>query len=325
MQLNEKEATILACVEHRADLTTEQIAKETGMQSHTIRYHLNGLEDRGIIRRIPFINMALAGVSYFGVYFNVPSACSFTTQELIDHLIALPQISWLSELSGDYRYGLAIGATTLSDVHETIDHLNAKFCDLFFEKCVACQFEAVAYPRLYLSSKSFPNQPLRTVAKSPFVDLDDLDRKVLAALCHIEHRSRRQLSQELAMPLSTLDLRVKKLEEKQIIPRYIYAINAQEYGMHLHTILVFAKGMSTALQQRMHDFALRHPAIVYLYSCLGSWDFELNVEVTDSREVSAIVEQLNQEFGDALNTIKVLTKFRDLKLSPVPFATGLDL
>ena len=59
--------------------------------------------------------------------------------------------------------------------------------------------------------------------------------------------------------------------------------------------------------------------MVELYRCLGSRDFELNVEVAAGHEVTALVADLNKHCGGHINTIKVLAKFRDLKSSFVPF------
>jgi Lrp/AsnC family transcriptional regulator, leucine-responsive regulatory protein len=319
MKLTDKEAEILACVELRADLPIAEIAAATGHREHTIRYHLKSLEERGIIRRAPLINIAPAGYNFFGIYFSAAAKDQDAMAGLIDILAKDPQVFWLAEMGGDYQYGFAICVRHVYEVRKYL-HRRAECCpDLFFQKSVAAQFSATAFYRKYLCAKKFANPPLTIAPGSAPLELDDIDRRILGGMVRLDYRSNRQLAQLLGMPLSSLDLRVKKLEEKGIILGYVYKVDPEKIGMQEHVLLIHASGLSPQLEQALRRYAEEHPAVTYMYECLGSWDFELNVEVTSGQEVAAISRDITERFQKQINTVKALAKYRDLKLSFVPF------
>ena len=70
------------------------------------------------------------------------------------------------------------------------------------------------------------------------------------------------------------------------------------------------------------DNQSKHPNIIYMHECFGSWDYELNVEVRDPREVVRITQELYEAFGSVLNNIRVLSKFEDIKYTAYPVEQG---
>lgn len=319
MKLNDKEARILSCVELQADLPLAKIAKETRQQEHSIRYYLKNLEERGIIQRAPFINVEALGYQFFGIFFSLRSDSTSRATEITNRLMEAKQVVWLAELGGDYQYGVAISAKHINEVQSFLFELSKDFPEIFFEKSIACQFQMIRFPRLYLNPGGKQQTTFSVAGPYPLADCDELDRKILSALAQHKPKSRRQLGQLIQVPLSTIDLRVKKLEEKKIIMGYVYQVDSSVYGMGSYTLLVYSKGLNKDFHDQLITFASQHPSIIALYACLGSWDYELNLEVSNNQEVVNISRQLTEQFPENISTIKVLSKFREIKFSYVPF------
>jgi DNA-binding Lrp family transcriptional regulator len=319
MKLSEKEAEVLACIEMRADLPIADVAQETGYQPHTVRYHISSLEDHGIIKRAPFINIVPAGYTNFGIFFSIAVESKDSTPALIEQLMAAKEVTWLAEMGGDYQYGMAVCVKQVYEVQELLSKLSLRFHNLFFDKSVACQFSATAFARGYLSSKRYKSAPLSVADTGTQVVLDELDQKILGSLTRLEYKSNRQLARLMGLPLSTLDARLKKLREKNVLLGYVYEVDSAIFGMQTYTYLIYAKGADRRFGDELYQFAAEHPAVSYLYQCLGSWDFELNVEISDGKEIAELTRQIQNRFGAHINTIKVLPKFRELKYSLVPF------
>ena len=318
MKLTEKEARILACMELRADLPIAKAAKETGYPQHTIRYHLASLENRGVIRRAPFVNIVPAGYACYGVYFS----CRTQAKEVntfLQQLQNIRKVIWVAEMGGDFQYGFAVCVREVYEMQDFLKRLSERFPNMFFEKSIACQFAATPLPRRYLCSKRFDYPELSVCSTGKAIVLDETDHRVLSGLTRLRYNSLRQLAQLLQMPLSTLDDRVKKLEQRRVVLGYMYDVNCALYDVQAYTLLLYAKGLQPGFTEALRKYAAEHPNVVYLYECLGSWDFEFNVEVKSGQEVTRIVQDLQERFGPCLNTIKVLTRFRDLKISFVPY------
>jgi len=55
--LGEIEKSIVVAAHLRASESAKELARIVRMQERTVRYHLHRLEQRGIIRKVPFINV----------------------------------------------------------------------------------------------------------------------------------------------------------------------------------------------------------------------------------------------------------------------------
>ncbi|MCB0353213.1 MAG: Lrp/AsnC family transcriptional regulator [Bdellovibrionales bacterium] len=318
MRLSRKESDVLACVELRANLSMPEIRKETGYRDHTIRYALKQLEDRGIATPIPFVDLSKLGFTLYNVFFSFSSDKKQLKQQFLKELNQTGPIVWVAEFGGDFQYALEICARHISEVQSTLSALTEKFGNIFFQKSVSTQFAAHLLPRRYLSSKSASSKPLSIYQTGVTEKTDELDHRILEALAGNGGSSHRRVAQLLEMPLSTLELRVKKLREKEIISGYFYAVRPDQYGYGSYKLLVFGKGISPKLGQRLLQYGTQHPNIVSMYECLGNWDYEIGVEVPSPKDVPQVIQELYETFGDEINNIQMLSKFDDLKIRPFP-------
>ena len=320
MKLSAKEAEILAAVELRADRPIEEVRKETGYRDHTIRYHLKSLEDRGVIRAIPFINAYALGLVQYNIFFSVGIQGKKTREDLLKTLVATRVVTWVGEMGADMPFGMGICTRDLHDLHGLLLALSRRFPNVFYEKFISAQFSCTIFPRKYLSARRSKMQML-TLTKTPQVqEIDALDDQILSALSIVPHRSRRELAMKMKVPLSTLELRIKKLEQRGVIPGYYYAVDSSRFGMIGFKLLVFARGVNPELTGQLLRLSASHPSVVYLIECFGSWDYEIGVEVRRPEDVIDITQELYEQCGISISTVRVLSKFRDLKNINYPSA-----
>ena len=98
----------------------------------------------------------------------------------------------------------------------------------------------------------------------------------------------------------------------------IMAVDSAALGLLSFKLLVYVKGLDPALSKRMHAFCAQHEHCVYLIECLGAWGFEIGVEVPQAEMANDVIQQVYDEFGDSISTIKTLTKFRYPKYTWFP-------
>ena len=318
MKLNERESRVLACCELKADMSIDELRKETGYRDHTIRYCLRRLRERGVIREVPFINLPALGYTMHNVFFSLGSQNKNLKQAFLKELHAHPQIIWVAEMGAEFQYGIEIAAKHLGEVRTILHSLAEKFGNVFYQKAVSSQFGAHLLPRGYLWRTRTPGSGLSLDRSAASVNIDGLDDKILSALALNAELSHRQIAQKIRMPLSTFELRVKKLRQSGILLGYFEALNPLAFGAQNFKILVFGKGTEPKLMQRLKSFSIKHPNIVSLYECFGSWDFELGVEVFEPQDVVTITQELYEEIGAQISSLKVLSKFRDLKVRLYP-------
>jgi hypothetical protein len=67
-------------------------------------------------------------------------------------------------------------------------------------------------------------------------------------------------------------------------------------------------------------FCFNHKSISFFVQCLGSWDFELGIEVQSQSEVNDLMYELYGTFGDSITSISIFPVTRYLKVQNYPFS-----
>jgi DNA-binding Lrp family transcriptional regulator len=205
---------------------------------------------------------------------------------------------------------VGIAAKRLGELIKFLDGISKKHGAIFHDKAVSLQISSTIYPRRYLSSKKISAQPITVgIDTNEPVRLDDLDYSILSALTSYGALSHRQLSLQIQVPLSTVELRIKKLKQQGVIAAEIYNVDAAKFNMECFKLIVYTKGLDRDLTARLSQFCRAHPNITTLIDCLGSWGYEIGVEAPRPDQLSRIIQQLYEHFGGSIHTIKTLTKF----------------
>jgi len=318
IRLSQKEAAVLDATQLEADLTVDEIRKRTKLRDHTIRYAMKRLEERRVFQFAAFIDLARLGYTLHNVFFSISADSKKTREAFLQELQKAEEIVWVAEFGGDFQYAIEICARHITDVRNVLNRLSEKFGHLFFQKAVSTQFSSHLFSRGYFQNKKVRPKVLSISQTPDTVTIDDLDRTVLLALGRAPSDSHRSIAQRLNIPLSTFELRVKRLKKQGVFKGRFLNVEASAFGYGSYKLLVYVKGVSATLGLRLREFCSRHPNCVSLYECFGAWDFELGVEVESPQAVPQIVQEVYDEFGDELNTIQMLTKFRDRKVILFP-------
>lgn len=324
MRLSEKERNIIACTELNAEMSARKIGKTCGYKDHTVRYSINNLINRKIIRAIPFINIYPLGYSYYNVFFSISVKSTKAKNDFLNHLINSPRVTFLAELGGDFQYELSICAKNPQTVLSFLKELSLKHGNIFFEKSISFRVSANRFNRSFLADKKIPISSISFGNQTNPTNIDELDHKILIALSTDNFTSRRSLAKTMKLPFGTLENRFKKLQEKDVLPKMIYSVNPELCNIQSFKLLIYTKGISDKLSNKINLFAKKHPNIFYIIESLGAWEYEFGVDVENRSDILNISQELYEELGSDINNIKVLSIFRRLKFSLYPFSSDIE-
>lgn len=319
MKLTNKEAASLASAELRVEAPFSQIRKDAGYREHTVRYSLRSLLARNIIHPVPFINLHRLGYTVYTVLFSAAADKRNSKQKLLESLMSAPYVLWVGEFGGEYQYGIGFCCKQFSELIYYMRDLSKKHEQIFFDKAISVQISTTIFPRKYLWTKKVSVAPLTsTFSKMPPIDIDELDARILSALTTHSLLSHRQIALKLKMPLSTLELRVKKLKDQGVILSTIYGVDSARVGRESFKLLVFTKGLDSNFSANLHAFCALRSEVVSLIDGLGAWGYEIGVEVISGEDVMDLIQDLYDAFPGLINTIRPLTKFRYPKMRFFP-------
>jgi Lrp/AsnC family leucine-responsive transcriptional regulator len=116
--------------------------------------------------------------------------------------------------------------------------------------------------------------------------LDDLDRRLLAALQTDARRSSAELARELKLSGPGLQKRLRRLEERGVIRGYATVVDREAVGLDLLCFIhiMLAHHRPDAIR-RFPDRIMKMPEVLECHFLTGEFDYLLKVVVADHEEL----------------------------------------
>ncbi len=318
-KMSEKERCILSCAELLADASASMISNISGYRTHTVRYCLEKARESGLLSRRCFVNLFRLGKSQYELFFSLNQEDAITRERFVNYLLSSDKISWVGELGGDFQYAINFCAQNMLELSAFLDRIPPECGQLIDRKQLLARQGLWYFGNKYLSTKKRPVEALRYTFSDSTAAIDELDHKILLGLIEPNPTSRRQLAHQLGIPLSTMELRIDRLQRNGVIVGYYNHIQPADVARQGHLLLISTHGFSEELTKSFLRFCAEHPTVVVLVRTLGAWDYEIAAEVNSQMELNLLIQGLQQQFGENISDLQILASFNYLKISEYPF------
>jgi DNA-binding Lrp family transcriptional regulator len=297
--LSETQRQVLGAIERTNSTSPSVIAKQLKLKTHTVQHAIARLQSSNAFSQAPFIDIHRTGRRWCGIFLSTSGSEaeeSAFRKFIINHV----QVGWCAELNGSFSWGIAIAVASPIEVDRFLKEVSLCSRASVYKKSLSFRTALMDCPRRYLSPRA-PSEPHYYIVDGvDRIEIDILDRQILARLTEHPHASVRQLGAILGMPHTTIDLRLKKLREKKLLLGNSIQVNLSLLGRQLHKVLVFCRWKDDQLSGNLRRFALTHPLVSHFVESVGAWDFEFNIEVESLGEVSRFEGLLRRAFPDVV-------------------------
>lgn len=318
MKLTPTARAIIAHTGLHADQTIPEIAKRVRCKEHTVRYILNQCIERGLIHKRWVVDLMACGWLRYEIFFSATPGSQGTRKRMIDWLIKHELCTYLAEVGGEFDYELILLARSSAHIKEVFAQLNERCGHFCFAKVVAQHTRVFYFSRKYLVPHQMPAERLAMGCAETDIGLDETDRKILELLDSSPDISQRDIARRLGCTPLTVARRFEAMKSSGVIRGAMYSVASSHIGANNYILLIFARGFGPELADRLYQFCVRHPNCTNMKECLGSWDFEVGVEVLDYAKLRAIREEILESFSDDIVSITVLSRFTTLKYNMYP-------
>jgi DNA-binding Lrp family transcriptional regulator len=319
MKLTSIQAQIISALQLRADEPISKLRKKLGLRDHTVRYAIDRAIAQDLIERRYFLNLFRLGYQQHEVFFSLSSEKRHEREQLIKDLVATTCISWIGKLGGDYQYGINICVRHPSELLDLFEKLSARYGKIFLEKSFVQLLSLHYFGNRYISAKPQKSVPLSYKISREAVTIDETDHKILAGLTRGPIESIHHLARSLGIPQSTVDYRIKSLRTSGVIVGSYYSLRTHKIAMLSFLCLICSKGISSSLEDKVLGFCMKNTAVITSIRTLGSWDYQLVINVARTEDVVTIGEDLVEELGTDLHWYKMLPLFAYAKVREYPF------
>lgn len=316
--ISDTEARVLAVAQNDAALSTSEIAQMTKFRSHTVRRSLDGLKERGVTRLFPLINSRALGFDEYDLFFSLALKDRDKRTQILDYFIQHDHVARIEELGGPFDYCVALLAQKVSDVSGFWEEVCERFGELLHHREFTVLESYSGFGRKYLSGTR-PAAVVQLSSTKGSQEIDELDHNLLYQLARKPEQSERDLAKSIGSKSSTVHHRLTKLKERRILQGFIWGVRSTRFMRARFRIHIRAKAVSREFRERLARFCQEEMDVVNLCHHIGNWDYSVQVEVENHRDVFEINQRLQCEFPVEIHGTIILPIFDFLKNCPYPF------
>ena len=316
MKLSEKQKMLIAHIELQANASAAQLAEETGLRPHVVRHALDFLKEKNILFPNAAIDPAYLGLVVQGANFSYPCQNEKEREKLLDLLKKTPEVSVARELAGEYQFGIRLVVPKPENAELLFAKISQVSKGYFSNKIMATWLRWSRFRHKIYSDRPTAVNSIdfgRELADKKRALLDDIDRNILRHLAAPVLIANAQIARLLKLPKQTVDRRVKRMEEAQVICGYGYSVSGEKCGLQTYRLLIWLRQQKNDFFQNFFSFAQNHPYIKQLVQCSGNWDYELGLRTEHPREVPVVVQSIYTAYPDQIASIKLLPVLARIK------------
>ncbi|MBD3355238.1 AsnC family transcriptional regulator [Candidatus Woesearchaeota archaeon] len=309
--MDKKDSKILHELSKNARISLKRLAKAISMSQSSTLYRLKKLEEENIILGTnAIINSYKLGYLGFRAYLFLQGTTKEKENEIQDWLVNRDETSVIGITQNSEELIIMSWVKSTQEFYGFVESLKETYGEFIKDFQIFPYVGTVYYPRNYLNPGSKGQEiVVRTTEK---VDYDSLDLAILEKLSTDGRKAALEISKELGKPVKTVINRMRKLEKKKVIAGYSANININKIGYEYYKLnLIFSKSVNYNM---LLAFAKNLNNSIYVDEAISKYDFELNVEVRNKKELNKIIDQLKELCGGIKHMeIKQLNKYIKLK------------
>ncbi|MBW2982403.1 Lrp/AsnC family transcriptional regulator [Candidatus Woesearchaeota archaeon] len=321
MDLDVKDRRILAELDLNARSTFQEIGKRVRLSKETVIYRIKNLEKKGIIQRYTtLVNFSKLGYTGYAVFSRFQNVNDDLKKEIIDYLTNIPELYWIALVGGKFDIVFGIMAKSVFQFNKIYYKIITKYGNYLVDNIIIIRTELRQHKRDYLIQKKPESFKPPLFGKEPeIVTLDELDSNILSLLSNKARINVVDLAKILNKPASTIALRIKQMQKKEIIQGYTTYIKAQKYGMQSYRLLINLQNMDEKVRNNLFSYVNSNPNMLLAIETVGEWNFEITLEVESHEKLQEEISKLRNIFKDIIKNIEFLIMFEDdLVYDPYP-------
>jgi len=118
--------------------------------------------------------------------------------------------------------------------------------------------------------------------------------------------SNRQLAEITGVPRSTVDYRVRRLHDAGVIAGYVLGLISDGLGLSTYKILVVVRGLKRGFKEKLFAYCAEQLYTAEFVHCLGTWDFEIGLQVPDEAEAQRYRDGIQKAFPKNIQEMMVV-------------------
>lgn len=302
LQLDKIDKRILFELDKNARIPDTKLSKLVRRSKESVRYRINKLQEKGIIKGFSiWIDPTKLGFISAKIYFNLANKPE-KKKEFINYVKKDKRLFWFGMAEGSWNVGLTYFVKSNREFFELKNELFSRFKDLILDSHTGVLVDVNACDKTFLYDTKTDWKIIFSYLED--YQLEDIEKKILKELFK---NSRINIVDIVRKYKTTVDIvrnRIKKLEEKKIIWRYIAKIDYNKLGYEFFKTFLYFKNLTKNDENRLMEYCKLNPKIIHLVKQISPWDIELEIMCESYLDYNEIISNLTKEFSEIINKVE---------------------
>ncbi|MBN1156247.1 Lrp/AsnC family transcriptional regulator, partial [Candidatus Woesearchaeota archaeon] len=225
-----------------------------------------------------------------------------------------PFITWISSCDGKYSLVFAVKARTLIEFDKIMGEIRNRYWSFIMVHDTATIISGIHFHRDYLiQNKATTERKIMWGGMPEEAKLDEISIEILNELSADSRINAVKIASNLDISADAVIKRIKKLEQNGIIEHYMIWPNVNKLQGLYYKVLVTLHNFDEQKEKELHSYCLQNPNIVYIVKSLGSWQFEMDVEVRDIEEFRKLMRDFLKQFSNIVSDYTPLNIYDEHK------------
>ena len=311
MRISSAAVDLVASVELHAHKPSNLVRSEIGDAEIDVEATIASLEHSGAVIKSPFLDAFRLGFTPYTVGFQIVE--DFVADKYVPLVVRAEQVAWLRRHCAAGEFSMGVIGASLADVIELFDDLLIGFRRTVIRRYFLVVESYLFFGHKELTAAPIERVPLRASATHRIAELDDLDRRVVAALIPRRHFDPASVGHELRITPQQLEARIERLRRLEVIGGFTYRFEPAAVRRRRFGVFVRRRTTDLRMKRRFIEFSEIHRYVCAVVNFLGEWDHELIVDVPSEHDVVRFVGELRRAFHGEIGRVWWYEQAEELK------------
>ncbi len=297
-KLDKIDKRILYELDKNSRIPDTKLAKLVGRSKESVRYRIKQLQENNIIQGFTiWLDPTKIGYLSAKIYLNLANKPE-EKKEFVDYVNNDKRLLWLGLAEGAWNAGLTYFVKNNREFFDLKNDIFSKFKDLILESHTAILVG------IYKCDKTFFYQA-EADWKEGFrqlenFTLDPIEKIILKEFFKNSRVNIAAIARKHNISIDKIRNRLKRIEEKKIIYRYMASINHNKLGHEFFKTFLYFRNLNRKDEEKLMEYTRKIPQIIHMVKQISPWDVELEIMCESYLEYTKIISDLTEEFSNII-------------------------
>src|SRR3989338_6273790 len=321
--LDLKDRKILWLLGQDARMPLSEIAKKVALSRDTVAYRIKRIEQQKVILGArTVIDTTTLGYNAYHLLLRLTNPVKEVEKEIIQKLRELPQVRAILKFAGGYDLEIAVIAKNIEEFDLLLTQIiqkTEKYLEDYEILVVSKDLIGQTFPKKFLTGFTVKNLTSKKKTKSIAKEnIDTKDFEIIKIIRDNAQLSLLDISSKTKSSADTVAYRLKRLQERKIITRYVPVINYASIGYRITALLMQISNLDAEKEKKLRTFLEMNEHVLWGVKCVGKYNLLAYVCTQKEEELHQAINSLRALFPEQIKNYHSLLAFVEYKYTYAP-------